>query len=225
MRFVFPLVIGVFGCVVLTWLGLWQLQRLEWKEGELARIEAMIPAAPVDVPVAPDPVADKYRSVAVSGAFDGSDAPVFLSSDVGPIYRLVAAFETEDGRRIMVDRGFISGLSEPDPALRTAPAEGVTLTGNLHWPDEVDRWTPERDARGVFFGRDVAELAEALGTEPVLVVAREVSVNDPPATPLPVTTAGIPNNHLGYAVQWFGLALVWAGMTLFLLWRTAKRTD
>ena len=43
--------------------------------------------------------------------------------------------------------------------------------------------------------------------------------------PLPVTTEGIPNNHLGYAVQWFGLALVWAGMTLFLLWRTARRTE
>ena len=68
-------------------------------------------------------------------------------------------------------------------------------------------------------------MAEVLGTEPVLVIAREVSVNDPPATPLPVTTEGIPNNHLGYAVQWFGLALVWAGMTLFLLWRTARRQN
>ena len=101
----------------------------------------------------------------------------------------------------------------------------VEVIGNLHWPDEVDSWTPAPDARGVFFGRDIPAMAARLGTEPVLVVAREVSQNTPPATPLPVTTEGIPNNHLGYAVQWFGLALVWAGMTIFLLWRTAKRTD
>ena len=101
---------------------------------------------------------------------------------------------------------------------------GVTVIGNLHWPDEVDGWTPEPDARGVFFGRDLEAIAEVLETEPVLVVAREVSENDPPATPLPVTTTGIPNNHLGYAVQWFGLAAVWAGMTIFFLWRTGRRT-
>ena len=66
---------------------------------------------------------------------------------------------------------------------------------------------------------------QRLDTEPVLIVAKWVSQNAPPATPLPLTTDGVPNNHFAYAIQWFGLAIVWAGMTLFLLWRTAKRTD
>ena len=101
----------------------------------------------------------------------------------------------------------------------------VTVLGNLHWPDEVDRWTPQPDREaGVWYGRDLAAMAEELRTEPVLVVTREASSNDPPATPLPVTTEGIPNSHLGYAVQWFGLAAVWAVMTLFLLWRIRTRT-
>ena len=68
-------------------------------------------------------------------------------------------------------------------------------------------------------------MARVLETEPTLVVARSLEGAEPRATPLPVKTEGIPNNHLGYGVQWFGLAMVWAGMTLFLLWRTAKRTD
>ena len=108
----------------------------------------------------------------------------------------------------------------------TAPPEAaLAVTGNLHWPDEVDSFTPDPDFEaGLVFARDVPVLAEALGTEPILIVARDVSGTDLRATPMPVTSAGIPNNHLGYAVQWFGLALVWAGMTAFLIWRIHART-
>ena len=222
--FIGPLVVGIAGVIVLAGLGVWQLQRLAWKEGVLAEIEARITGPVEKLPEAPEAERDRFLPVRATGDFDGRDVPVFLSHSGGPIYRLVAAFETTRGRRIMVDRGGISGLSDLTPARRTAPMAGVTVLGNLHWPDEVDGWTPEPDARGVFFGRDIAAMAEVLGTEPLLVVARDVSENTPLATPLPVTATGIPNNHLGYAVQWFGLAAVWAGMTIFLLWRIRKRT-
>ena len=72
--------------------------------------------------------------------------------------------------------------------------------------------------------RDVPAMAAHLETEPVLVIARTVTGTDARATPLPVSTEGIPNSHLGYAIQWFGLALVWAGMTGFFLWRMHRRT-
>ena len=38
---------------------------------------------------------------------------------------------------------------------------------------------------------------------------------------MPIDTAGLPDNHLGYAVQWFGLAAVWTAMAVWFLWRTA----
>jgi surfeit locus 1 family protein len=66
-------------------------------------------------------------------------------------------------------------------------------------------------------------MAAALGTEPVLVVARSVEGTAPRAQAMPVDTEGIPNDHLGYAIQWFGLAMVWAGMTVWLLWRIRRR--
>ena len=222
-RLLAPLILGIGGVVFLASMGVWQVQRLAWKEGVLAEIEERIAGPVGDLPETPEAGRDRFLPVEVSGDFDGSDVPVFLSHTGGPIYRLVAAFETEAGRRIMVDRGAISALEPLVPARRTVRAEGVTVLGNLHWPDEVDGWTPEPDTRGVFFGRDLGAMAGVLGTEPVLVVAREVSQNAPPATPLPVTTTGIPNNHLGYAVQWFGLATVWAGMTIFFLWRIRRR--
>jgi surfeit locus 1 family protein len=65
----------------------------------------------------------------------------------------------------------------------------VTVTGNLHWPEEVDGFTPEPDlARNIWYARDVDALAAHLGTEPVLIVARDLSVSDDPVTPLPVDT-------------------------------------
>ena len=121
----------------------------------------------------------------------------------------------------MVDRGYLSeGVPQPEP-----PVGEVSVIGNLHWPDEIDGFTPAPDvARNIWYARDVDALARHLETEPIFIIAREMSVPDTPVTPLPVTAEGIPNNHLGYAIQWFGLALVWLGMTAFLLWRITRRS-
>ena len=223
-RYLIPLIVGLGGFAVLLSLGLWQLQRLAWKEGVLAEMEARIGGTPAPLPANPVEGSHRFLPVEITGDFDGHDVPIFMARDGGPVYRLIASFETPEGRRVMVDRGGFSALQSLDPTKRTGPMAGVTLRGNLHWPDEVDSWTPDPDTSGVHFGRDLAVLAKELETEPVLIVARDVSVSDGIVTPLPVTTEGIPNNHLGYAVQWFGLAAVWAGMTMFLLWRIRKRT-
>ncbi|MFN3643374.1 MAG: SURF1 family protein [Gemmobacter sp.] len=221
-RLVFPLLLGLAGAGVLVALGLWQVQRLAWKEAILADITARIEAEPVALPAVPDPAADRYLPVAVAGRFAGRDIRVLVSrKGDGAGYRVVAAYETEDGRRILIDRGFL-----PEAAKTAPPASGAAkVAGNLHWPDEVDGYTPPPDARsGIWFARDLPAMAAALGTEPVLVVAKAVEPADPALDPMPLDTSGIPNDHLGYAVTWFGLAAVWLGMTAFLVWRIARRT-
>jgi surfeit locus 1 family protein len=222
-RMILPLVFGIAGTVVLAGLGLWQLERLAWKEGILSEIEGRISAEPVPLPAVPDPVRDRYLPVAVSGVFDGEELRILASSrDTGAAYRMVSAFDTPDGRRVMVDRGLLPVETEENPLA----GQGATVTGNLHWPDEVDSYTPAPDLDGnIWFARDVPAMATALGAEPVLIVARVIDGPELAAQPLAVDTGHIPNNHLGYAVQWFGLAAVWAGMTLFLLWRIRRRTD
>lgn len=82
----------------------------------------------------------------------------------------------------------------------------------------MDSFTPEPDkSNNIWFARDVPKMAAALGTEPVLLIAK--SKTDPNVVPLPVDTEGIPNDHLQYAITWFSLALIWAAMTGFFLWR------
>jgi surfeit locus 1 family protein len=215
-------VLGIAGCAVLLALGVWQVQRLAWKEGVLAAIEARIGAAPVAIPAAPDPATDRYLAVTAEGAFLPEELHVLASRKQGGAgYRLIAVFRTADGRRVLADRGFLP-LDAKDQARPETPA---TIIGNLHWPEEVDRFTPPPDAaRAIWFARDVPAMAAALGTEPVLVVVSGTSEAAAPAEAFPVDTASIPNDHLGYAVTWFGLAAVWAGMTMLLVWRIRRRT-
>ena len=216
-RLIFPLLLGLAGCAVLVSLGVWQLQRLAWKEAVLAEIEARIGADPVAVPADPDPAADRFLPVTATGTTGEALFVLTSRAQVGAGHRVVEAFETDDGRRLLLDEGFRPGNDIPDLPPRT-----LTVTGNLHWPDETDGFTPDPDGP-LWFARDVPAMADALGTEPVLIVARTID-GAAAATPEPVGTEGIPNNHLGYAIQWFGLAAVWAGMTVFLLWRMSRRT-
>ncbi|MGR3436438.1 MAG: SURF1 family protein [Shimia sp.] len=218
----FTVFIGVIGTGVLLWLGAWQLDRLAWKEGVLTEIEGRIGAAPVPVPAAPDPEADRYRPVTATGMLGDRELHVLVSTKTrGAGYRVIRALETETGRA-MVDLGYIPTRAKDAPR----PAQALTVTGNLHWPDEIDRFTPEDDVDGnIWFARDVAKMAAALGTAPILIVARDLSPPVQGVTPLPVTSDGIPNNHLGYAVQWFGLAAVWVAMTGLFLWRGRRRRE
>lgn len=214
-RLIFPLIFGLAGTVVLVWLGVWQLQRLEWKETALAEIEARIGAAPVALPDAPDPIQDRFVPVRVSGTTGDRDVLVQASlKRVGPGYRVIAPFTTREGRRILLDRGFMRAARKTDPR----PPVSMTVEGNLHWPDEVDGFTPDPDvAAGLWFVRDVPAIAAHLDTEPVLLIVRATSTAQPGIVPLPVDSGGIPNDHLQYAVTWFGLAAVWLVMTGFFL--------
>lgn len=223
-RYVFPIVLGLVGCSILLSLGFWQLRRLEWKEALLASINARLGAEAVDLVSlpAPDPVQDRYRAVRMTGTTTTDEALVVSGQkDAGAGYEVISAFVTDTGRRILLDRGFIVEGDKPKPR----PPLALTVSGNLDWPNESDSYTPAPDLKqNVWFARDVSVMAEILKTEPVLVVARTSEGEDPSIVPVPTGTTGIPNDHLNYAITWFSLTTVWAGMTVYLMWRIRRQT-
>jgi len=220
IRYLFPAALGLGGAAALAALGAWQLQRHDWKQDVLADLSARIAAAPVPVPAAPDPARDRYLPVRASGTTGAEELHVLVSlKDHGAGFRIVTALETPEGRRLLLDRGFVPDEARDAPR----PPAALAVTGNLHWPDERDGFTPDDDpAANWWFARDVDAMARALGTEPVLIVARATEPAQTRILPLPVSTEGIPDNHLGYAVQWFGMAAVWLGMTALLIRRIAR---
>lgn len=221
-RMIAPLLFGLGGAGILIGLGLWQLQRLDWKTAKLAEIAARITAAPVALPTLPDPVAALYLPVTLSGSLTGRELDVLTSiKDAGPGYRVIAGFLTADGRQVMVDLGFLPEAARNAPR----PTGMFRVTGNLVWPNETDSFTPVPDRNAnIWFARDVALMSQALQTEPLLVAARTVDPAIAEITPLPVDTAGIANDHFQYAMTWFSLTVGWLGMTGLLLWRIRQRS-
>lgn len=221
-RFIAPALIGLVGIAILVALGTWQLQRLTWKQGILAEIEAQIAAPPAPLPRMFEPAMQRFKPVELEGEVAPGELHVLVSRKTfGAGYRIIAPFQTWDGRRVLVDRGFV-----PDEAKTAARGIGpARIVGNLHWPDDRNSATPQNDVAGnIWFARDIAAMADKLRTEPVLVVVRSAAPADPTVTPLPVNTSGIPNDHLQYAITWFSLAAVWAAMSLYWIARLARKT-
>ncbi|MFN7002859.1 MAG: SURF1 family protein, partial [Roseinatronobacter sp.] len=206
-------------------LGLWQLDRADQKAALIAEMETRIFNAPVELPAAPLAEAHRYLPVRTEGRFLSAHVFVLSAQKAqGPGFHLLQAFETDDGRRILVERGFLPEAARTD--LHLDDGNDAQLIGNLHWPRDFNRHTPPYDAtRNLAFGRDVEELAELLGTEPLLLVLRASQPASRTITPVPVHDVTIPDPHLGYAVQWFLMAIAWAGMTVFFLWRIRARRD
>lgn len=222
-RIIFFVLFGLGGVSILISLGVWQMQRLAWKQVILTQIEKRIVEAPVALPASPDPIDDKYLSVTAEGYVKPEFLRVLVSQKhIGAGYKLISPFVLDD-RTVLLDRGFIS-VNDSLPGDVVSQVQSI-VTGNLHWPQETDSYTPAPDIeKNIWFARDVDAMSVILKTDPVMIVLRDISPADASVTPLPVDTVNIPNDHLQYAITWFLLALIWGAMTTYFLLRTGRST-
>lgn len=219
-RIIVPALLGLMGTALLLSLCFWQVRRMGEKADYIAEVARDMSGPAQPLPDRIDP-SMKFAPVWVSGRTTGQEILILSGHpDFGGGYQVISAFETDDGRRILVDRGFIP----QDRRRHPRPSVRLRLAGNLHWPQEINSSTPAPNlAENVWFARDVPAMAAALQTDPVLIVAAESEGPDQGIIPRPLGTDSIPNNHLQYAATWFLLALVWAGMTIGLIWRIRQK--
>ena len=219
-RIWFIVFIGFAGTACLLYLGKWQIDRLYWKLDVLKKIDQKISAAPVPLPAEPSESVHKYLSVEISGQFLQESIRVLASKKrYGAGYRIIHVFRT-NGRRLLVDLGFVGLETDYDVDL----INDISLVGNLHWPDEVDNFTPEPDLENnIWFARNVERVASALQTEPILIILKDSTLKDQNIKPMPIDTTHIPNDHLQYAITWFSLAIIWALMSCLFIWTTRQK--
>ena len=221
-KILFPLILGVAGCGVLISLGLWQVERLAWKEDVLVGINARLAAAPAPLTTEVSESTNECTRVTVSGIPTGEELHVLVSgTDAGTGYRVISKMQTLLGA-VLVDQGLLA-LENKAAAPLIAPME---ITGTLIWPDDQNSSTPDPDiAANIWFARNVDTMSVALDTLPLMIVSTTSTPADPRLTALPVNTASIKNDHFEYAVTWFLLALVWAIMSFYLILRTTRPKD
>lgn len=212
-----PILLGICGLAVLLGLCAWQVQRLAWKEGLIARLEGRLGAEPVSLPAEPDPARHEFLRVGVAGLLgDGALYRLTTVRPDGPGFQVIVPVEiaADTGtRRVLADLGYVpeAGRGKALPP----PGTPLALTGALFWAEPDSAAPPPDFAAGLVFSREVAPLAAALGTEPVLIVA---DAHDLGALPRAMALGvDLPNNHLNYAITWGGLALVWAVMSILWL--------
>ncbi len=217
-RMIFPIVFGVVGTALFLSLGFWQLQRMNWKAGILADIDERLAAAPIELPATPDPVIDKYLQVEATGEIVDRELHVLTFGENTPGFRVIAPMVLDNGRRILVDRGFI-GETE-----KNAPRSGgaVSAIGSLVWPQETDKYVPDPNLdENIWFARNVPLMAKALDTEEVMLDIGSSNL-DEGITPQRVSI-NISNRHLEYVMTWFSFAVIWVGMTGYALWRIKRK--
>ncbi|KAF0174348.1 MAG: hypothetical protein FD162_1171 [Rhodobacteraceae bacterium] len=219
-RLISALLLGLAGVGFLCGLGIWQVQRMYEKRDQLEEMTAGISVPAVPVPAQLDPEKDRYRPVTAEGRFTGETLYVLSGKPmIGAGVQVVSVLEMAEGRRLLVDRGFLPD----DDKHKQLTVGAVKITGNLMWPRDSNQYTPPPDPKtGLWFGRDAVAMAALLKTEPTFIVAREPTGDGIEA--MPVDTSSIPNDHWGYAITWFLLAAVWAVMTVALVWRIRRQT-
>ncbi len=219
--FPFLTLASVFALAVLLGLGVWQLERLQWKLALIAEVQRNLASPPISLDEALA-LGDRaqYRRVAVDGTFDNSKEAYAFATDANGalVYHVIVPFAVRDGRTLLVDRGIVPKERLDPSTRRTGELEDVRhIVGVWRMPDPKGAFTPAPDlAHRIWYTRDVAGIAKRDGVALAAPVILEAD-----ATPNPggwpkggQTVVAFRNEHLQYAITWFGLAAGLLGVYL-----------
>jgi cytochrome oxidase assembly protein ShyY1 len=240
--------LGVFTVVMvalLLGLGLWQLQRRVEKHALIAALTERLAAVPGELPPvqqwsALTPAADEFRRVRFAATYQSSpDVMVYSSgsavrSDVsGPGTWAFLPARLAGGETVVVNTGFVQNTmqdraQQDRAARRLVTGTLVILTGYLRFPESASLLTPRENLeKRLWFARDTLAMAQQLGWDRGGRVAPfYIDLESP------VPESGIPkpgpldvhlkDDHLQYAITWFGLAAAVA-IAFAVWWRGARR--
>jgi surfeit locus 1 family protein len=222
--------------VVLISLGMWQLERLEWKEALIADLTSRLAVPPIPLPPPRDWAnlgpADEFRRFTLTATFEhDKEGLVFTSGSAlradggGPGYWVFTSARLENGPAIMINRGFVPQERKEPTTRESGQITGpIMLTGALRFAEERALFTPAPNPRhNIWFSRDSASIAAAKGIDAAPFYIELEGPEPPGGLPHGARLSPtLPNNHFQYALTWFGLAAVFSGGYAFWLfgsWR------
>jgi len=238
---VLPGVLSLAALAVLIGLGNWQMQRLAWKESLIASIAERVSQAPQPLPepgawTKLDISQIEYRPFFVSGRFrHENEVQVYTvlsepkGSFFGAGYWILTPLELDSGAVVIVNRGFVpQELKTPASRSEVQVSGRVPVTGLLRAPEQANFFTPENDiARGAWYRREPDAIARAFGLKNVAPFMLDATGEYRPGMlPQPnETKLTFVNNHLGYALTWYGLAATLVGVFSAFAWQRLRASQ
>lgn len=202
--------------LILIALGVWQVQRLHWKEGLIAQRDAAVAAPPIAPPQSFDAARSlEFHHIVAEGVFR-NDKELYLaaSSDSGEAgYQVVTPLVMSDGRTMFVNRGFVpSELKDPSKRAAGELTGTQRVVGLLRLPSQTKPsfFLPDnRPDLNLWFWVDLPAMAKAAGVaDPVSFYVDADKTPNPGGWPKGgITRLDLPNDHLQYAITWFSLAV------------------
>lgn len=231
--------------VILVSLGNWQIQRLHWKEALIAERAARMQAAPITVDALSNlmtatmedepgkllsPTDPEFVPVTASGTWDHAHEMFFLSTLDGETgYNLYVPLRLDSGMALLVNRGFVPDAFRSPDTRRNGQTEGkVTVTGLAReiLTEKPGSMVPDNDRKAkIYFWKDWgAMVAEAgLDANHTLRFFVDAGPSAPGIWPKGgVTQIDLPNNHLSYALTWYGLAAALAVVSVLAFRRRPR---
>lgn len=206
----------------LVLLGVWQVERLSWKKGLIASVDQRVHGEPVPAPARAawgqvSRAMDEYRHVTAEGILQNDkETLIYASTTLGPGYWVITPLTLSGGTSILINRGFVPA-DKRDPSTRSEGQKPtpVKITGLLRITEPKGTLIKSNDpANDRWYSRDVAAIAERRDVANVAPYFIDADATPNPGG-LPVgglTQIVFPNNHLVYALTWFVLAIMAAGL-------------
>ena len=217
-----PTFVALPALLVLLWLGTWQLQRLEWKNQLIEDFESRATSAPIDLPVGAVGPEMEFRRLELTGSFDHV-REVFMTGrtyEGNAGFHIITPFTLNDGRIILVNRGWVSESYREQEKREFTLVEGeVTVPAILRFPGKKGYFVPENEPEnGFWFTVVPSQIVAHLGLgerAETGIYAATVRTSDTIELPIAARTeTNLRNSHLGYAITWYGIACALIGVYL-----------
>jgi surfeit locus 1 family protein len=231
MKKLWPLLIAsAIGLIILCSLGTWQVFRLAEKNKMIAALEARMNAEPTSLADVLDRHAKgediEYVKVKARGYANAVNAIAKIATYNGkPGWEIIEPFLSEDGIFVLVDAGAASDK-------QVVPNTSDTLTGiiRLHKKGRGFFDNDNDVAANIWYWWDLPEMQAATYASSEFKIAPFVLQRLPADADKVAPFAQKPkvelkNNHLGYAITWFGLALALLGVSGFFARSLVKKAD
>ncbi len=214
----------VIATAILVSLGFWQIHRLHWKEGILAQIDAAEHAPPIELLAGDTP--KLFTKVVVHGVLRGGRTALYGAEVRGDRMgaQLVEVLDRVGAPPLLVVLGWVTtdrGVPQPVSGPRD-------VTGYIRLPETPGFLSASDDVEGLrFYTLNPATIGRALGAPdaaPLMLIALKNPLGEPVPVGAPQPADALPeppNNHLQYALTWFGLA--GALIAVFVAWAAKQR--